>query len=68
MNTAAETARKPARPPGSPVISPVSVCANPACVSAHAIAEAVPMMSRMAPDRAAVSTRIGPSRRQSKQR
>ena len=46
----------------------VRVWAKPAWVSAQAMALAEPMMSRMAPDRAAVSTRMGPMRRQSKQR
>ena len=55
-------------PPGKPVIAAASVRENPDWVSPQAIAVAVPMMSRMAPDRQAVETSIGRSAAQSKRR
>ena len=55
----AEIARKPSLPPGTWVMASTSWCEKPDCVSAHDIAVAQPMMSRMAPDSEAVSTRTG---------
>ena len=55
-------------PPGSPVIAAASEREKPDCVSPHAIPVAVPMMSRIAPDRHAVATSIGLSAAQSKRR
>ncbi len=54
-----ETARKPIWPPGSAAIVVTSWRENPDWVSAQAIAVAMPMMSRMAPDSEAVSTSMG---------
>ncbi len=68
MNTTIEIARKPAAPPGTLAIESASDFANPACVKAHAIAVADPMISRIAPDSDAVSTNIGNTRRNSKRR
>ena len=50
-------------PPGSPVIAAASAREKPDCVRPHAIPVAVPMMSRIAPDRHAVETSIGLQRR-----
>ena len=50
-----ETAMNDAEPPGRPVIAAASARENPDCVSPQAIPVAVPMISRMAPDSAAVS-------------
>ena len=57
--TRMETAKKPILPPGMCVIAATSCWLKPDCVSAQAIAVAMPMMSRMAPDSAAVLTSIG---------
>ena len=59
------SAMKPAAPPGILAISSASSREKPDCVSAHAIAVAVPTMNRIAPDSDAVSTSIGHTRRQS---
>ncbi|MOA57366.1 hypothetical protein D3C78_1815290 [compost metagenome] len=59
---------KVAAPPGRPAMAVASWVENPDCVSAQAMPVAVPMMSRMAPDRQAVSTSMGLSRFGSKQR
>ena len=52
-------------PPGSAVIAAASWREKPDWVSAQAMPVAAPMISRIAPDSAAVSTSIGYSRRQS---
>ena len=62
-NATIETAMNPAAPPGMDVIAAANWRENPDWVSAQAIAVAVPMISRIAPDSAAVSTSIGYSRR-----
>ena len=59
VNATIETARKPSFPPGMLAMAWTSWREKPDCVSAHAIAVAVPMMSRMAPESDAVSTSIG---------
>jgi hypothetical protein len=48
-----------AAPPGSARIAWLSVFEKPDCVSPQAIAVAAPMISRIEPDRLAVSTSIG---------
>src|SRR5262249_47259954 len=55
---AIEAAMKVTAPPGKPVIAAASVRENPDWVSPQAIAVAVRMMSRMAPERQAVETRL----------
>ena len=50
---------KAAEPPGRPVMAAASAREKPDCVSPQAMPVAVPMISRIAPDRRAVSTSIG---------
>ena len=57
-----------AEPPGRPVMAAASVREKPDCVRPQAMPVAQPMISRIAPDRHAVSTNIGTIRRQSKLR
>ena len=52
----------PAAPPGIEVMAAANCRENPDWVNAQAIPVAVPMISRIAPDSAAVSTSIGYSR------
>ena len=59
MNTTMVTPRKPSFPPGTCSMMVTSWRENPDWVSAQAIAVAVPMISRIAPDSEAVSTSIG---------
>ena len=59
MKATIEIAMKPSRRPAPPAIAAASWREKPDCVSAQAIAVAVPMMNRMAPDSEAVSTSIG---------
>ena len=59
MKTTIEIAMKPAAPPGTPAIAAASWREKPDCVSAQAIAVAVPTISRIEPDSDAVSTSIG---------
>ena len=68
MKTTMETAMKVAAPPGSPLIAAQASREKPDCVSAHAMPVAAPMISRIAPDRHAVSISIGFSRCQSNRR
>ncbi len=63
-----DTAMKAAAPPGRPVMAAASAREKPDWVSPQAMPVAVPMIIRIAPDRHAVSTSIGASRRQSKRR
>ncbi|MNC93300.1 hypothetical protein D3C83_98950 [compost metagenome] len=49
----------PAAPPGTPAIAAASWREKPDCVSAQAIAVAVPTISRIEPESDAVSTSIG---------
>ena len=65
MNASTDTAMKPAAPPGSTRIASDSVREKPDCVRPQAIAVAAPMMSRIDPERLAVSTSIGYRRFQS---
>ena len=58
-NATTEIARNPALPPGTAGMIATSCREKPDCVSAHAMPVAQPMMSRIAPDSAAVSTSIG---------
>ena len=60
-----ESAMKPAAPPGTVAIVGGKSREKPDCVSAQAIAVAVPTMNRIAPESDAVSTSIGQTRRQS---
>ena len=60
--------KTPLLPPGKPTMSALSVREKPDCVSAHAIALAVPMISNTAADIDAVSTSMAYSRLQSKER
>ena len=62
MKPSADTTRKVRVPPGRAFIMVASVPEKPDCVSAQAMPVAAPMMSRMAPDRAAVVTSIGNKR------
>jgi hypothetical protein len=64
MKARIEAAMKVTDPPGSPVMTSARVRENPDWVSAQAMPVAVPMIRRMAPDRAAVSTRAGQMRAQ----
>ena len=64
-NATIDTARNEYFPPGSAPIASASCCENPDCVKAQAMAVAAPTMSRMAPEREAVSTSIGTTRDQS---
>ena len=59
MKATIDTAMKVTAPPGSPVIATASAREKPDCVRPQAIPVAVPMISRIAPDRQAVSTSIG---------
>ena len=61
-NATIDTIMKVAAPPGSPVIAAARSREKPDCVSAHAMAVAAPMMSRIAPHSDAVSISIGISR------
>jgi len=54
-----EIIRKPKPPPGTDAIAWASWREKPDWVSAQAMPVAVPMISRMAPDRQAVSSSIG---------
>ena len=56
------TARKPPAPPGTAAIVAAIRPEKPDWVSAHAMADAVPMTNRIAPDSAAVSTKAGSTR------
>ena len=62
MKATIETAMKPAAPPGRLPIALAKLLEKPDWVNAHAMPVAVPMMNRMAPDSAAVSTSIGSTR------
>ena len=68
MNAAIETSRKLGMPPGRPVMAFARSRENPDCVSDHAMLVAAPIISRIEPDSAAVSTSIGKRRRQSNRR
>ncbi len=68
MKTSTDAAMNIAAPPGSPAIARASCPEKPDCVSAHAMLVAAPMMSRIAPDNAAVSISMGFKRIQSKRR
>ena len=59
-----DTARNVTCPPGSDPIQDASAWLKPDCVSAQDMPVAAPMISRMAPDKEAVSVSIGSSRRQ----
>ena len=59
MNASMDTIMKPMAPPGTCVMSATKSREKPDCVSAQAMAVAQPMMSKMAPDKDAVSTSIG---------
>jgi hypothetical protein len=59
MKAAMEAPRKVTVPPGRLVIACARSRENPDWVSAHAMPVAAPIMSRMAPDSAAVSTSMG---------
>jgi hypothetical protein len=59
MNTTMLMARKPPLPPGTCAIDCTSHCEKPDCVSAQAIAVAVPMMNMTAPLSDTVSTSSG---------
>ena len=65
MKARIDTAMKPAAPPGNCVIACASEREKPDCVRPQAMAEAAPMMIRIAPDNEAVSTRMLARRRQS---
>ncbi|MNL37721.1 hypothetical protein D3C87_1598820 [compost metagenome] len=65
MKARMETTMKVFFPPGSPFMNSASSLEKPDWVNAHAIADAAPMMRRIAPERMTVSTSMGPSRRQS---
>ena len=54
-----DTAMKPARPPGTAVTASTSDWLKPDCVSAQAMAVAIPIISKMAPASDAVPTSIG---------
>ena len=54
MKATMETAMKLAAPPGSPVMAAASAREKPDWVRPQAMPVAVPMMSRIAPDRPAV--------------
>ena len=53
----------PATPPGIRAMAAASWCEKPDWVSAQDMAVAVPMMSRMEPDRVAACTRMAPASR-----
>jgi hypothetical protein len=59
MKVTTVMAKNPARPPGTFAIPATSQVENPDCVSAQAIAVAVPTMSITAPVSATVSTSSG---------
>ena len=65
MKTTIDTAMKPTFRPGIAAIASARSCEKPDWVSDQAMAVAAPMMSRIAPEREAVSTSMGSSRRQS---
>ena len=60
-----EISMKPNQPPGIAAMLAASWRLKPDWVSPQAMPVAVPMISRMAPERAAVSSSIGMTRRQS---
>ena len=59
MKATIVTARNIGAPPGRPVMNAASEVEKPDCVSAQAMPVAAPMISRIAPDSAAVSVSIG---------
>ena len=65
MNANTDTAKNIGAPPGKAAIAAASCLEKPDCVSAHAMPVAAPMMSRIAPDKEAVSISICGSRRRS---
>ena len=65
MNTTIDIAKKPAVPPGKEVMKVATSRENPDWIRPQPIAVAAPMMSKIAPDRIAVSSTMGLSRDQS---